>query len=64
MGELNYIDKNEWQIFINYGFVSNRIINIIAKKIAFNIELTRQEQAIRMEKSQLIEEALLKIWKK
>lgn len=64
MGELNYIDKNEWQIFINYGFVSNRIINIIAKKIAFNIELTRQEQAIRMEKSQLIEEVLLNLWKK
>jgi hypothetical protein len=64
MGELNYIDKNEWQIFINYGFVSNRIINIIAKKIAFNIELTRQEQAIRMEKSQLIEEELLNLWKK
>ena len=64
MGELNYIDKNEWEIFINYGFVSNRIINIIAKKIAFNIELTRQEQAIRMEKSQLIEEELLNLWKK
>jgi hypothetical protein len=64
MGELNYIDKNEWQIFINYGFVSNRIINIIAKKIAFNIELTRQEQAIRMEKSQIIEEVLLNLWKK
>ena len=64
MWELNYIDKNEWQIFINYGFVSNRIINIIAKKIAFNIELTRQEQAIRMEKSQLIEEELLNLWKK
>jgi hypothetical protein len=64
MVEINFIEDNEWDIFINYGFVSNRIINIIAKKIALNIQLTRQEQAIRMEKSQLIEEALLKIWKK
>jgi hypothetical protein len=64
MVNINYIDENEWQIFINYGFVSNRIINIIAKKIAFNLELTRQEQAIRMEKSQLIEEVLLNLWKK
>jgi hypothetical protein len=64
MVAINYIDENEWQIFINTGFVSNLIINRIAKKIAFNLELTRREQAIRMEKSELIEKELLNLWKK
>jgi hypothetical protein len=64
MVAINYINENEWQIFINTGFVSNLIINRIAKKIAFNLELTRREQAIRMEKSELIEKELLNLWKK
>ena len=64
MGTINFISENEWRIFINTGFVSNLIINRIAKKIAFNLELTRREQAIRMEKSELIEKELLNLWKK
>ena len=64
MGTINLISENEWLIFINTGFVSNLIINRIAKKIAFNLELTRREQAIRMEKSELIEKELLNLWKK
>lgn len=64
MGTINLISENEWRIFINTGFVSNLIINRIAKKIAFNLELTRREQAIRMEKSELIEKELLNLWKK
>ena len=64
MVTINYINENEWQIFINTGFVSNLIINRIAKKIVFDLELTIREQAIRMEKSELIEEELLNLWKK
>jgi len=64
VGTINLISENEWRIFINTGFVSNLIINRIAKKIAFNLELTRREQAIRMEKSELIEKELLNLWKK
>lgn len=64
MVAINYINENEWLIFINTGFVSNLIINRIAKKIAFNLELTKREQAIRMEKSELIEKELLNLWKK
>ena len=58
------ISEKEWRIFINTGFVSNLIIKRIAKKIVFNLELTRREQAIRMEKSELIEKELLNLWKK
>lgn len=64
MGTINFISENEWRIFINTGFVSNLIIKRIAKKIVFNLELTRREQAIRMEKSELIEKELLNVWKK
>jgi hypothetical protein len=64
VGTINFISENEWRIFINTGFVSNLIIKRIAKKIVFNLELTRREQAIRMEKSELIEKELLNVWKK
>ena len=64
MGTINLISEKEWRIFINTGFVSNLIIKRIAKKIVFNLELTRREQAVRIEKSELIEKELLNLWKK
>ena len=64
MGTMNILSENDWRIFVETGFVDKLIINKLALKMAFALELTKREQAVRMEKSKEIEEILIKKFNK
>lgn len=64
MGNINLLSENDWRIFVETGYVDKLIINKIALKVVFSIELTKREQAVRIEKSKEIEEILIKKFNK
>lgn len=64
MGTINILSENDWRIFVETGYVDKLIINRIALKVVFALELTKREQAVRMEKSKEIEEILIKKFNK
>ena len=63
MGRINIVSDVDWRIFVSTGNVHILIIKSIAYKIASSIELTNREEAIRMDKKEEVEEALLSLWK-
>lgn len=64
MGTINLLSENDWRIFVETGYVDKLIINKIALKVVFALELTKREQAVRIEKSKEIEEILIKKFNK
>lgn len=64
MGTINLISENDWRIFVETGYVDKLIINRIALKVVFALELTKREQAVRIEKAKEIEEILIKKFNK
>lgn len=64
MGTINLLSENDWRIFVETGYVDKLIINRIALKVVFALELTKREQAVRIEKSKEIEEILIKKFNK
>lgn len=64
MGNINLLSENDWRIFVETGYVDKLIINKIALKVVFALELTKREQAVRIEKSKEIEEILIKKFNK
>lgn len=64
MGTINLLSENDWRIFVETGYVDKLIINKIALKVVFSLELTKREQAVRIEKSEEIEEILIKKFNK
>lgn len=64
MGTINILSENDWRIFVETGYVDKLIINKIALKVVFALELTKREQAVRIEKSKEIEEILIKKFNK
>ena len=64
MGTINLLSENDWRIFVETGYVDKLIINKIALKVVFSLELTKREQAVRIEKSKEIEEILIKKFNK